>query len=179
MKQNRIDMDQIVEKYYDRIYKYIYFHIDDKDLARDLTQEVFLAMCEQIEREPIEDFQIWLYQVAKKRLALHFRNAYQKMPYVDVDALDETVINVSYDPFAEYSDDEIEAVKQDILSSLTDSESALYHAVYESNMDYPSIAKEQNISEATLRKRISRMKKKIELAIKKILYCLSLMIHHI
>lgn len=178
MKQNRIDMDHIIEKYYDRIYKFVYNHIDQKDIARDLTQEVFLALCEQIEREPIEDIQAWLYSVAKKRLALHFRNAYQKMPYEDVDALDETVITVSYDPFSEYSDDEIEVVIQDVISSLTDSESALYSAVYESNMDYHSIAKEQNISEATLRKRISRMKKKIELAIQKILYCLSLMIHH-
>ena len=178
MRQNRIDMDHIIDEYYDRIYKYVYNHIDHKDLARDLTQEVFLALCEKEDRETIEDIQLWLYSVAKNRIALHFRQNYKNKPYETVNALDEAMLTMSYDPFSEYSDEEIEFVKQAVLSSLTDSESALYHAVYESNMNYHSIAEEQNISEVTLRKRSSRIKKKIELAIQKILYCLSVMIYH-
>ena len=127
MKQNRIDMDHIIEKYYDRIYKFVYNHIDQKDIARDLTQEVFLALCEQIEREPIEDIQAWLYSVAKNRLALHFRNAYQKMPYEDVDALDETVITVSYDPFSEYSDNEIEVKCFEKVRAITPGQMAVFY----------------------------------------------------
>ena len=178
MKQSRIDIDHIIDEYYDEIYKYVYNHIDRKDLARDLTHEVFLALCEKDDCETVENIHIWLLSVAKKRIALYFRKNYHNKSYETVNALDEAMLTVSYDPFSEYSDEELDVIKQEVLSSLGDSESALYYAVYENNIDYRSIAKDQNVSETTLRKRISRMRRKIELAIQKRLYCFSFMIHH-
>ena len=47
-------------------------NIDRKDLARDLTHEVFLALCEKDDCDTVENIHIWLLSVAKKRIALYF-----------------------------------------------------------------------------------------------------------
>lgn len=179
MNKNPMDMEKVAEEYYDRIYEYIYRRVSSKDVVRDLTQEVFLALCESKNRDTIHDVAGWLYAVAQKRIALHFRHKQSKSNHETMTELDETLITVSYDPFSEYSDEEYENMHQEVLASLTDSEAALYDAVYKEKLGYETIAEQQNISEETLRKRISRLKRKIKQAIHKVLYCWTLMMHHI
>ena len=49
-----------IESYYDKIYKYIYFKVNNKNLAEDLTQETFLRYLKSECNEP----ERYLYTIA-------------------------------------------------------------------------------------------------------------------
>ena len=49
-----------IESYYDKIYKYIYFKVNNKNLAEDLTQETFLRFLKSECNEP----ERYLYTIA-------------------------------------------------------------------------------------------------------------------
>lgn len=53
-----------IEENYDKIYKYIYYRIHDKELAEDLTQEVFLKFLDSSYREQGKDIR-YLYMIAR------------------------------------------------------------------------------------------------------------------
>ena len=76
-----------------------------------------------------------------------------------------------------FSDGDITQMKAGILEALTDEERALYRAVYEEDVDYQRLSDTYGITYDALRKRISRIRKKIRLAIQKLLYCLFWMIY--
>ena len=54
-------MSMDIEQYYDRIYRYCYFKVNNKSLAEDLTQETFLRFLNSESREP----ERYLYTIAR------------------------------------------------------------------------------------------------------------------
>ena len=58
-----------IENYYDKIYKYIYFKVDNKALAEDLTQETFLRFLKSESKEP----ERYLYTIARNLCIDEFR----------------------------------------------------------------------------------------------------------
>ena len=58
-----------IENYYDKIYKDIYFKVDNKALAEDLTQETFLRFLKSESKEP----ERYLYTIARNLCIDEFR----------------------------------------------------------------------------------------------------------
>ena len=58
-----------IENYYDKIYKYICFKVDNKALAEDLTQETFLRFLKSESKEP----ERYLYTIARNLCIDEFR----------------------------------------------------------------------------------------------------------
>ena len=62
---NREALEKIVEKYYQKIYSYLYYRVGDRGAVEDLTQETFLHLTKSIHRfVPMAKFSTWLYQIA-------------------------------------------------------------------------------------------------------------------
>ena len=63
-----------LEEQYDRIFRYLYYRLHDKDLAEDLTQEVFLrflgSRTYQSENRQLQ----YLYTIARNLIAQHYRD---------------------------------------------------------------------------------------------------------
>ena len=63
-----------LEEQYDRIYKYVFFHLHDKHAAEDLTQEVFLhffgSRTYQDENRQLQ----YLYTIARNLCNQYFRD---------------------------------------------------------------------------------------------------------
>ncbi|WP_186279120.1 RNA polymerase sigma factor [Dorea formicigenerans] len=55
--------EELVRKYYEKIYRYCYYHISNEHSALDITQEVFMKIYENIE----------IYENKGKRLILRCR----------------------------------------------------------------------------------------------------------
>lgn len=67
---------EIYERYYQSIYNYVYYRVDDDVLAEDLTSEVFLKTLESIHSftfRPGATFSSWLYRIASNLVIDHFR----------------------------------------------------------------------------------------------------------
>lgn len=68
--------NELVEKYYREIYAFTYRQTLEKQLAMDLTQEIFISVLRSAGGfEPKKgSFRTWLYRIASRRVADYFRS---------------------------------------------------------------------------------------------------------
>jgi len=66
----------LYDKYYEQIFRYIYQRMDDKELAFDITSQVFLKAMNNIKRYEYRGvpFSSWLYRIAKSEVYQSFRD---------------------------------------------------------------------------------------------------------
>lgn len=103
-KENPSAFGALYNKYYEAILKFIYIRIDNKEVAYDLTQQVFLAGMRRI-----GDYQFrgvpygaYLYRVAMNELNQYFRNT-KKFRSVNLESvqLEEVAMEVEAPEHAE------------------------------------------------------------------------------
>lgn len=81
---------ELYEHFADKIFRFIYFKVNDKELAQDLTAEVFLRIWKQL-RDPkvsIERIRPFLFVTARNLVIDHYRSK-AKMPQVDLEQAGE------------------------------------------------------------------------------------------
>jgi RNA polymerase sigma-70 factor (ECF subfamily) len=66
----------LYERYYERIFSFIYQRLDDKDLAFDTTSQVFLKAMQSLHKYEFKGvpFASWLFRIAKSEVYQLFRN---------------------------------------------------------------------------------------------------------
>ncbi len=75
------------------IFGYIYNRVSDRDLAEDLTSDVFVRMVEKIHKVRATDepsFAAWLFQVARTTIVDYYR-VHEKMSCIPFDSIDDTI----------------------------------------------------------------------------------------
>lgn len=75
-KEDPRGFEPLYNKYYEQIFRYIYQRMDDKDLAYDITSQVFLKAMHNIHKYEYRGvpFASWLYRIAKSELYQSFRD---------------------------------------------------------------------------------------------------------
>ncbi len=64
----------IFQRYAKKIYRFIFFRIKEKDLADDLTNEVFLKMWQQIQADKkIDNLKAYIYKITRNLLIDYYR----------------------------------------------------------------------------------------------------------
>ena len=68
--------DAIISHYYHEIYCYMYKQTIDKELAMDLTQEIFVSMLQTIKNydEQKANFRTWLYRISTNKVVDYYRS---------------------------------------------------------------------------------------------------------
>jgi len=74
-KKNPSAFGELYEKYFDRIFNFIYRQTDDEELTADLCSQTFLSALKNIERYQFRGvpFSAWLYKVASNEVNKHYR----------------------------------------------------------------------------------------------------------
>lgn len=74
-KKNPQAFGELYEKYFDRIFNFIYRQTDDEDLTADLCSQTFLNALKHLERFEFRGvpFSAWLYKVASNEVNKHYR----------------------------------------------------------------------------------------------------------
>ncbi len=74
-KKNPKDFAVLYDKYYEPIFRYIYQRVDDKEVAFDITQQVFLKALDNLYKYEFRGvpFASWLYRIAYSELNNLFR----------------------------------------------------------------------------------------------------------
>lgn len=70
------DFDEIYRAYAAPVYRLALRAVSRHDVAEDITSEVFLAFRDQCDQVPREQLPAWLFTVAKRRCADHWRRHY-------------------------------------------------------------------------------------------------------
>ena len=67
------DFSQIYDEYVPKIYRFIYLKVSTKEIAEDLSSEVFARVWKEFTQLEIDNIQAFLYKVARNVLADHYR----------------------------------------------------------------------------------------------------------
>jgi len=85
--------NDLVKFYYREVLGYVYNRSSDKEVAMDITQEIFVSMLRSIEKfdDRKSSFRTWLYSIASRRIADYYRSSAHKSSLLE--NLKETVLN--------------------------------------------------------------------------------------
>jgi len=75
MPDQRKKFSQIYDRYIDKIYRFVFFKVNSKDIAEDLTSETFLKIWKvfQNDDQEIENMQAFLYRTARNLVIDYYR----------------------------------------------------------------------------------------------------------
>lgn len=74
-KANEQAANKLIMKYYNEIFGFIYKQTLDQELAKDITQEIFISMLRTIHGfEGRASFRTWLYKIANSKLIDYYRS---------------------------------------------------------------------------------------------------------
>lgn len=151
----------LYEKYYKRIYNYLYFHLDyDKEAAKDLTQDTFLRAFEDLIR--FEDrgytYLAYLLRIAHNLLINHVRTprrlvSLEKIPEISDSVSVSQNINLKL---------QAEAVWGKISRQLSTSAKGAMLMKYSQDMSIRDIAQALGKSENAVKIMLYRSRKKLQ-----------------
>jgi RNA polymerase sigma-70 factor (ECF subfamily) len=146
----------------DSIFRYIYFRVFDRDIARDLTQETFYKVWDYLAKgKEIENIKAFTYRTAHNLLVNSIRN---KKPIVSIEELEDTIGFEVVD--TEQQESKIKA--QDIASVLDsftilkEEDAEIMRLRYVDGLSIQEIAKITSSSENSLSVKIHRLLEKLK-----------------
>ena len=146
-----------IEKQYDKIYRYCYFKLYDKQLAQDITQETFLRFYRQGLTLDNDKELPYLYTIAKNLCIDHFRKR-------TVESLEEITEEVIDDP----TEDLISNLTLRMtISKLPGDERELIFLRYVNEISIATICKITGLSRFAVYRRLSKSLKCLKEELKK------------
>ena len=159
---------ELYEKYFDRIFSFIYRQTDDEDLTADLCSQTFLTVLKNVERYEFRGvpFSAWLYKIASNEVNKHYR----KKKRTQIFSIEETRVRELMDQANEGYDEEVIQRLMDYLKELpTDMLHVLQLRFFE-DKDFKEIAFILDITESGAKMRayraLDRLRKNFKLRIK-------------
>ncbi len=167
LKWNKNDFYLIIDRYWDKIYRYIYYHFNfDKNITSDLTQDVFFHVLQKIDKfDNTQKFEPWLYRVAHNCCLDWIRKNKNNLSESSLD-------DISYNIWEDFDDNDLESsYKKELLFKILDSLDYKYRQVvllsYFEQKSYDEISYIMWISKAAVWTNLSRARKKIKDIIEK------------
>lgn len=136
-RSNPAAFARVYRRYLNRVYRYLYWRVGEKETAEDLTSQVFLAALESLPRYRHQgNFAAWLFAIARRKAADHFR--FQR-GQASLEALQDTLPGEG-DPLPRIiADEELERLGQ-AIASLGAAEQELLRLRFAAELSFDQIA---------------------------------------
>lgn len=110
-KQNKEAADVLIDRYYKEIYAFAYKQLGNRELAMDLTQEIFILILQGIGSfdEKKANFRTWAYRIASNKITDYYRSSAHKL---------STMEQSLYAPEDSPGEDIEESISQEMSHSL-------------------------------------------------------------
>jgi len=162
---NRQALEILMRKYYPRILNFIYRFMDNRQLAEDLAQEVFMKVYKSAHHyRPRSQFQTWLYTIAKNTCLNELRRNRRQMVSIDepvasgTQGLKQKISDPRANPAGELLQKEKKALIRAAIDDLPDNQRmAVILRRYE-NFSYAEIAATLNVTDKAVKSLLSRAK---------------------
>lgn len=146
-----------LEEQYDKIYRYCYFKLYNKQLAQDMTQETFLRFYRQDVRLESGKELAYLYTIARNLCA----DAFRKKTVYSLDAIAEEAVQ-------DTSEELINSLTlRAAIAKLPQEEQELLFLRYVNEISVTSICKMTGMSRFTVYRRLSKTVKRLKEELKK------------
>jgi RNA polymerase sigma-70 factor, ECF subfamily len=141
-------ISEIYERYAADIYRYIYYKVNDAELARDIQSDVFVRMLEGIDRYEDRGWSIsaWLYRIAHDRTIDTLRRR-ERMHTISLDAWVENLEDESDD--LERSDRR--AAIQRVINQLSPCQAQVLRLRYIYDLSIQETARQMGRSEGSVK----------------------------
>lgn len=154
-------LNQIIEKYYSRVYAFALVHVISEDIAKDLTQDVFLELARRAQDlRKLDDVEAYVFTVARYRTYQHFKKIQRNQ------ALKAEMLR-AYEE--KYEEPELSIIAGDLeekfqafIDQLPDRQREIYRMSREKGMSYQEIADQLNISPHTVRNHLAQAVKTLK-----------------
>ena len=102
-KKNPQAFGELYEKYFDRIFNFVYRQTDDEDLTADLTSQTFLIALKNVDRYQFRGvpFSAWLYKIASNEINKHYRKQKQTKVFSIEEVRVKELMEQAYEEFNE------------------------------------------------------------------------------
>ena len=155
--------DELISNYYKEIYIYVYRQTSDKELAMDLTQEIFISMLSSLHSfdETRGSFRTWLYRIATNKVVDYFRSRNYKYSKVVDSILDSEIEDTTdFTVNLEHKDD-IEKV-QKIVNRLSSEHQEIFRLKIFLDATFMEISKVLDMRESTVKTKYYSILKKVK-----------------
>ena len=150
----------LYDKYYEQIFRFVYQRLNDKELAFDITSQVFLKALVNLKKYKSKGlpFSSWLYRIAKSEVYQLFRNTKAEWAI----NIDEANLNVMAEEIEEqYSEQDHEQLIE-LLCGLPEEDLQLIEMRYFEKRSFKEISEIIEITENNSKVRVYRILEKLK-----------------
>jgi RNA polymerase sigma-70 factor (ECF subfamily) len=146
-----------VERYWERLYRWLYHLTHDRHTAEDLTQDAFLKVLAHLGRfQPGTNFRAWLFRIAHNSLANYLRARTRRR-----DPLPDDLADLAPGPMAALESREtLQELTRAVAGLPTEFRAALLLRV-EEDLSFRQIADVLGLTEETARWRVFKARQKL------------------
>ncbi|MGL4596746.1 MAG: RNA polymerase sigma factor [Bacteroidia bacterium] len=162
-KQNPEKFRPLYDAYYERIFRYVYQRVDDKEMAFDVTAQVFLKAITNLHRYQFKGvpFASWLYRIAQSEVYQLFREQKaQRTVNVDTASLRDMADEMEDDQYGPYID-----ILKTAVADLEEEDMKLIEMRYFEKRPFKEIAEILDMTENNAKVKVyrilERLKKKL------------------
>ena len=163
-KQDKKAADELIRRYYREIYAFTYRQTGERELALDLTQEIFITVLQGIYAfdEKKAGFRTWAYRVAANRITDYYRSKSYKKEKLQQPLQWETEEEKTVRDLAEHmvQKEEIRRI-MDIVVSYEREWIRIFQKKCFEEKTFAQIAEEMDLAESTVKTRFYQMLKRI------------------
>lgn len=158
-KKNRAAFSVLYDKYFVRVFQFVYKRIGDKELAADLTSQTFLKAMLHLEKYQDRGvpFIAWLLRIASNELNMHFRASTSSLE-VSID--DVQLGTLAHDVGVAETDDNFQRMIAQ-LNQLSLEDSQLVELRFFDQCSFAEMANIYGITEANMKMKLYRILKKM------------------
>ncbi len=162
-KQDPEKFRPLYDAYYERIFRYVYQRVDDKEMAFDVTAQVFLKAITNLHRYQFKGvpFASWLYRIAQSEVYQLFREQKaQRTVNIDTASLRDMADEMEDDQYGPYID-----ILKTAVADLEEEEMKLIEMRYFEKRPFKEIAEILDMTENNAKVKVyrilERLKKKL------------------
>lgn len=137
----------LYDLYFDRIYSFIFFRIHHKEVAEDLTEDVFIKSWTRISSVQAESFGGWLYSIARNTLIDHYRKQKDTVDLSEIEDLIESPQNVVDETDLQLN----QKILLDLIRKLTPEQQIIMKLKFLEGMENEEISEMISKSEGSIR----------------------------
>ncbi|MDQ6695529.1 MAG: sigma-70 family RNA polymerase sigma factor [Chloroflexota bacterium] len=142
----------LYERYFDRIYRYVYLKTGDPTEAEDLTEHVFLKMIEAMHTFQWQgsSFASWLYRIAHNQVVDALRQ-HSRRPQVPLEPVSEFIPSTRDDPHMLAEQSDFRSQVAEAMSKLTDLQAQVIQLKFGSELSNAEVAEVLDKSEGAVK----------------------------
>lgn len=169
-KGNKASFEALMRKYYGRVLNFVYRFVNNRDMAEDITQDVFVKIYKSASGyKPKAKFQTWVFTIAKNTAFNEYRHLNRQGYSLDESFSDgsESYQSVLIDEQAEKPDERLkkaETVKiiREALQALPEQQRAAVILRRYQNFSYEEIAQTMGTSVKAVKSLLNRAKENLK-----------------